>query len=71
MLGGLFGLMIYILVVGLFIALCYWAIGAVGLPEPFARFAHIALVIITFIIIGYLLLGLVGGGPPGPIVVRP
>ncbi len=52
--------LLYLVVAGLIIWLLYWAIGKVGLPEPFAKIANVILVVVTVIILLNFLLGFFG-----------
>lgn len=55
---GLFGILIWIVVVGLLCWLAWWFIGYCGLPEPFNKVARILIALVAFIFVGYLLLAL-------------
>lgn len=52
--------LIYLVVWGLILYVCWWAIGRVGLPEPFAKIATVVLVLITVVVLLNLLLGFTG-----------
>ena len=51
-------LVIYIVVLGLLFWLVHWMLAQLPIPEPFATAARVILAIVAFIIIAYLLLGL-------------
>lgn len=53
MLASLFSLIVVLAVVGLVFWVCWWALGAVGLPEPFNK---IAVVILVLAALGFVLL---------------
>jgi hypothetical protein len=59
MISLLITLLIYLLVLG---ALWY-IVSLLPLPHPFAKIAQIIIAVIGFILILYLLLGVVDGGP--------
>lgn len=62
MIQTLITLVIYIVVIGLLFWLVHWVLSQVPLPEPFAMIARVVLAIAAFLIVAYLLLGLVPGG---------
>ncbi len=59
-------ILIYLVVWGLIIYVLFWAIGRIGLPEPFGKIATVILVLLTVIILLDLLLGFTGGGLGAP-----
>lgn len=61
---GLLQLLIWLVVVGMLCWLCLWFIGWVGLPEPFAKIAKVVIGLVMFILLAYLLLGMLGPMPP-------
>lgn len=60
----MFSLLVYLLVVFIVLGFVWWAIGALGIPEPLARIARVILILIALIFAIYLLLSLVGQAPP-------
>lgn len=60
---GLISLLIYLVVIGLIFWLIWWFIGTVGLPEPFNKVARVIIALIAFILLLYLLLGILGPFP--------
>lgn len=56
-------IVIYLIVLGLIFWLLWWALNAIGLPEPFNKVAHVVVVLAAFITVLYLLLGIL---PPFP-----
>lgn len=60
---GLIGVLIWLVVVGIILWLCWWFIGYVGLPEPFNKVARVLIGLVAFIILLYLLLGILGPLP--------
>jgi hypothetical protein len=63
MIGALVSLTIYLVVVGLVVALLLYIIDVIPLPEPFHRVARIAVIVLACLIVIVLLLGLIGEGP--------
>jgi len=61
MIGTLIHLIIYIIVLGIIWWLLDYLIGALQIPDPFAKIARILLVVVAVLIIVMLLLNLVGG----------
>ena len=57
---GLLNLILWIIIIGLIFWLLHWAIGAIGIPEPFHKIARAILIIAAVIIIINLLFALVG-----------
>lgn len=55
---GLVTLLIYIIVLGLIFWLVWWFIGYVGLPEPFNKVARVIIGLFAFVLLLYLLVGL-------------
>lgn len=51
---------IWIIVAGLVYAILTWAIGAAGLPEPFAKIAKVILIVLAAAVLINVLLTLVG-----------
>lgn len=60
--SGLISLVITIIVVGLIFWVLNWAIGAVGLGEPFAKIAKVVLVLVAVLFLCNALLSLTGHG---------
>lgn len=58
--GELIGVLIYLVIWGLVLSVLWWAIGAIGLPEPFHKVATVVLVLVAVIILLNVLLGLTG-----------
>lgn len=54
---SLIALLITVVIWGLILWLCWWAIGAVGLPEPFNKVATVILVLVSVIVVIGLLTG--------------
>lgn len=60
MIGALFTLLIYLVIVAILVALVYYVVDAIPLPPPVGRLIKIAVVVIACLIIILLLLSLVG-----------
>ena len=58
--AGLLHLLVYLVVVGLILWVCWWFISYIGLPEPFNKVARVLLALIALVIVVNLLLGLIG-----------
>lgn len=61
-LGGLLNVVLYLVVAALIIWLLLWALGQIGLPDPFAKIIRVLIIVIGVIIVINILLGLVGHG---------
>ena len=62
MIPALINLIIYLLIVGILVAIIYWVIDAIPLPPPINRLVKIVLVVLVALVIIVLLLQLIGGG---------
>lgn len=58
--GGLVGMLVWIIVIGLIFYLLWWLISYVGLPQPFDKIARIIIAVVAVIIIINFLLTLAG-----------
>ena len=58
--NSLVGALIYLVVLGLIFYVCFWGLGRIGLPEPFAKIATVVLVLVAVIVLLNLLFGFVG-----------
>ena len=56
-------LLIYLLVVGVIIALIWYVIGAIPIPDPLGRIIKVVVMVVACLIVIVALLGLVGGLP--------
>jgi len=54
---------IWLAVVGLIFYVLWWALGKIGLPEPFNKVATVLLVVVGALVLIYFLLGLIGSPP--------
>ena len=61
-------LLLTILLVALICGVVYWAIDALGLPQPFARVAQVVVIVIFLIVLIYMLIALLGGGVHLPVL---
>lgn len=55
------GLIIYLLIVGCVVALVWYVVGAIPIPDPLGRVIRIVTMVIAMLIIILMLLQLVGG----------
>jgi len=62
MIGTLVTLIIYLLILGLLMALVFYVIDAIPIPDPFGRFLKIAVIVIACLVVILLLLQMVSGG---------
>jgi hypothetical protein len=60
---GLISLIVWLIIVGLIFWLLWWFIGYIGLPEPFNKVARVLIGLVAFLILIYLLLGILGPMP--------
>ncbi len=60
--SALLSILVQLVIGGLILYVLWWAIGKIGLPEPFGKIATVVLVLITVIFLIDLLMG-VGGHP--------
>jgi heme A synthase len=61
--GALLSVLVSVIIVGLIFYLLWWALGKMGLPEPFNKIATVILVLVTVIVLIGLLMGLLSGAP--------
>jgi len=62
MIMGLITLIIYLLVIGILIALVWYVLDAVPIPEPINRIVKVVVIVIAALIVILLLLNLIGVG---------
>jgi hypothetical protein len=60
MIGGLVTLIIYLLVLGILIALVYYVVDAIPLPPPINRIVKLVVVVLAALVVIVLLLNLIG-----------
>lgn len=63
MVEGLLGLIVWLLVIGLIFYVLWWAVGQVGVPEPFNKVIRVVLAVACAIILIYMLLGFLPAMP--------
>jgi predicted tellurium resistance membrane protein TerC len=61
--SALVSLVVWIIVIGSIFGLLWWLVGYVALPEPFNKFARVAIAVVAVLLLINLLLGLVGNAP--------
>ena len=60
MIHGLLNLIVWLLIVGVLIALVYWVVDAIPIPQPINRIIKIVIVVLAAVALILLLLQLVG-----------
>ena len=55
-------LIIWLLIVGILLALVYYVLDAIPIPQPFNRIIRIVIVVVFVLVVVLLLLQLIGGG---------
>lgn len=60
MVESLVSLLILVLIVGVVVGLALWAIGELGVPDPFARIARVLIVVIACLIVIFAALPMAG-----------
>jgi hypothetical protein len=61
----LISIFVEILLICVIGGLFYWAIGALGIPDPIGRIARVAVIILCSLALIYMLFGQIGGGHIG------
>jgi hypothetical protein len=62
MIPALINLIIYLLIVGVLLALVYYVLDAIPIPEPINRIVKIVIIVVACLVVIMLLLQLLGGG---------
>lgn len=65
MIPALINLIVYLLIVGILLALVFWVCDAIPLPPPINRIVKIVVVVVAALVIILVLLQLVGLGGAG------
>ena len=60
MIPALIQLIVWLLIVGILLALVYWVLDAIPIPEPLNRIVKIVLVVLAVLVVVLLLLDLIG-----------
>jgi uncharacterized membrane protein YwzB len=58
--AALLNALLWLVIVGLILYVCWWGLQKIALPEPFNKVAVVVLVLITVVILVNFLLGLTG-----------
>jgi hypothetical protein len=67
MIPGLINLIIWLLIVGILVALAFWVLTQIpGIPAPIVQIIRVVITVVVVLVIVMLLLQLVGGGPGLP-----
>ncbi len=64
MIESLIGIVVYLLIIGVIFYVIWWAIGAIGPPEPIGKVIRVVVVLILVLVLLHFLLGLFGALPP-------
>lgn len=62
--------LIYLVVLCAFAAVAYWAVDALGTPQPINRIVKVAVVLVVFLVVILIGLRLLGIDPGGPLTVH-
>ena len=63
MIGGLINLIVWLLIIGILVALAYWVLSEIpGIPPAIVRIIRVVITVVVVLVIVLLLLQLVGGG---------
>ena len=62
MIPALVNLIVWLLIVGILIALVYWVLDAIPLPDPINRIVKVVVVVVAALVLILLLLQLIGVG---------
>lgn len=65
MISGLINLIIWLLVVGILLALLYWVLDTIPIPEPINRIVKVVAIVVCALVLILLLLQLLGTGVGG------
>lgn len=58
--AALLSALLWLVIVGLIVYVCWWGLQKIGLPEPFNKIATVLLVVVTVVILVNFLLGFTG-----------
>jgi hypothetical protein len=62
MIPALINLIFYLLILAVLVALVFWVLTQIPIPEPINRIIRVALVVVVVLVIVLLLLQVMGGG---------
>jgi hypothetical protein len=62
MIPALINLIVYLLIIGVLLALVYYVLDAIPIPEPINRIVKIVIIVVACLVVIMLLLQLLGGG---------
>ena len=62
MIGALINLIIWLLIVGILLALVYYVLDAIPIPQPFNRIIRVVLVVVFCLVVILLLFQMLGAG---------
>lgn len=64
--SGILSIFIYLILIGCGVALVFYVIRAIPIPEPLGRIIGVVAMVVGIILVIWLVLGLVGGNPGLP-----
>jgi glucan phosphoethanolaminetransferase (alkaline phosphatase superfamily) len=62
MIAGLINLIVWLLIVGILIALVYWVLDAIPVPQPINKIVKVVVIVVCALIVILMLLQLIGVG---------
>lgn len=65
MIATLINLIVYLLIVGILLALVYYVLDAIPIPEPINRIVKVVVIVVACLVVILLLLDLIGVGGGG------
>jgi glucan phosphoethanolaminetransferase (alkaline phosphatase superfamily) len=60
MIPALINLIVWLLIVGILVALVYWVLDAIPIPDPLNRIAKVVLMVLVVLVVVLMLLNLIG-----------
>ena len=60
MIPALINLIVWLLITGILVALVYWVLDAIPIPEPINRIVKVVLVVLVCLVVILMLLNLIG-----------
>jgi hypothetical protein len=62
MIPALINLIFYLLILGILVALVFWVLTQLPIPEPINRIIRVAIVVVVVLVVILVLLNVMGGG---------
>lgn len=60
MIPGLINLIVWLLIVGILVALVYWVVDVIPIPQPINRIIKVVLIVLVCLVVILMLLNLIG-----------